>query len=132
MKPEDFNKFQTCNAAICPLDPYWPAAAHLPGEKVCHYLLATGKAGADERYADDPVFGVVKAVAEAIIAKWSNIRMKVQEASRYGLKKPPSRRPRPAKAPCTEITSLPVAPRPSEGQSSTYVPPANASGPMPD
>jgi hypothetical protein len=34
MRSNDCPKFQTCNANICPLDPLWRSAAHLPGEKV--------------------------------------------------------------------------------------------------
>src|SRR5262249_2063880 len=49
-------KFLTCGASCCPLDPVWRTAVHLPGEKVCAYLLATGKEGATERHVDAPVF----------------------------------------------------------------------------
>jgi len=30
-------KFQTCNAALCPVDPHWREAVHLRGEPVCPY-----------------------------------------------------------------------------------------------
>jgi len=49
--PTDCPKYPSCICSICPLDPRWPKAVHLPGERVCPYVLATGKAGAEQRYA---------------------------------------------------------------------------------
>jgi hypothetical protein len=50
--PEDCKKFETCSAPVCPFDPLWRTAAHLPGERVCPYLLGSGKEGAAEWYRE--------------------------------------------------------------------------------
>jgi hypothetical protein len=84
--PRDCGSFQTCNASLCPLDPAWRSAVHLPGEAVCRYLLAGGKAGAAEYYAGDRVFPAVQAAAPAVLAKHAAIRRAVEEAARYGIK----------------------------------------------
>jgi|SRR6516164_136424 hypothetical protein len=80
------DKFRTCNAPICPLDARWPQAVHLVGDKVCHYLLCTGKAGADQRLADHRVYRVVKLAAATVMEKWADIRNRVLRASQAGFK----------------------------------------------
>jgi hypothetical protein len=85
LAPRDCKHFDTCGAAVCPLDPAWRRAAHLPGERVCHYLLAGGKAGAAEFYAGDPVFAAVRAEAPAVLARHNDIRRRVAGAARHGI-----------------------------------------------
>ncbi len=58
MNPQDCSRWQHCNASVCPLDP--SDGCHLPGEAVCYYLRNSGKAGAGERFQDDPVFQEVR------------------------------------------------------------------------
>jgi hypothetical protein len=93
--PRDCPRFDHCNAPICPLDPAWPKAAHLHGEAVCHYALASGKPGAAEKYADDPVYRQVLIELLLVTARHSDIRYKVKRAARTGFKgegrKPPRR-----------------------------------------
>ena len=85
LTPRDCTHFDTCGAAVCPLDPAWRRAVHLPGERVCQYLLARDKAEAAAFYAGDPVFAAVQAEAPAVLAKHADIRHKVKEAARYGI-----------------------------------------------
>jgi hypothetical protein len=85
LTPRDCGLFQTCNASLCPLDSSWRRAVHLPGERLCHYLLARGKAGAAEFYAGDPVFAAVRAEAPAVLAKHADVRRRVGRAARYPL-----------------------------------------------
>jgi hypothetical protein len=82
MTPKDCPKFDTCNASICPLNP--GEGYHRYGEAVCHYLLATGKAGADGRYADDPVYHACKAALPTVTARWKAIGKEVKRAAGYG------------------------------------------------
>src|SRR5690242_10536270 len=86
LAPEDCPRFQTCNAVICPVDPQWPWAAHLKGERVCFYLLASAKVGAAERFADDPVYHACKASLEAVAAKHPLVRRAVEVASESGFR----------------------------------------------
>ena len=86
VKPRDCPKFETCNAAICPLAPLWRSAVHLPGEKVCPYLLATGKQGSEERYADDPIFAACRERLPEVAAKHPDIATKVERAAKSRFK----------------------------------------------
>src|SRR5262245_61078724 len=85
--PVDCPRFQTCNASICPLDPLWPSAVHLRGEKVCPYLLGSGKAGADEKYQGDPVFAACLARLPDVTAAHPDIARRVEKAARTAFKK---------------------------------------------
>jgi hypothetical protein len=86
MKPQDCPNFQTCNSSICPKGPEWPGAAHLPGEKVCPYLLSSGKAGAAEHFANDPVFAECLAVLGPIRARHRDVARRIDKAARSGIK----------------------------------------------
>jgi hypothetical protein len=83
----DCPRFLTCCAALCPLEPAWREVQHLPGEKVCKYLLDSGKAGAAERYADDPTFAAVMEQREAVCRKHRAIEYEVERAARSGFRK---------------------------------------------
>lgn len=86
MMARDCSKFDTCSAPICPLDAAWPKAAHLPGERVCFHLLASGKAGAVERFAGDPVFRACRLALPLVKAAHPTIRRAVEAAARRGFK----------------------------------------------
>jgi hypothetical protein len=86
LRPSDCPKFETCGASVCPLDPGWRSAVHLRGERVCQYLLATGKAGAAERFAGDPVFRVVLPMVNAVAARFPDIGHKAAAAARSGFR----------------------------------------------
>ena len=49
MKPEDCDRYESCNANICPLDAGWRLRRHLPGEAVCFWLRERSKAGWEAR-----------------------------------------------------------------------------------
>lgn len=84
--PKDCLNFNTCNAAICPVDARWRTSVHLRGEKVCPYLLATGKAGVEERLGDDPVFRECLTQLPEVVARHPDIGRKVEQAAKYGFK----------------------------------------------
>jgi hypothetical protein len=84
MNPTDCPIFETCNAAVCPLDPAWRKAVHLPGEAVCRYLLAGGKGGAADHYRDDRAFAAVSPLAGEVCAERPDIAKKVARAARSG------------------------------------------------
>lgn len=86
MTPRDCPRYERCSVPICPLDPDWPTAAHLPGEPVCPYLLASGKAGAAEHYADSPVYTAALIPLPLITARFPAIARAVTRAARYGLR----------------------------------------------
>jgi hypothetical protein len=82
--PTDCPRFYTCSAAICPLDPI--PSYHGSGDRVCYYLLNSGKAGAAERFADDPVFQIGLERLPAIAARHPAIASAVATAARTGFK----------------------------------------------
>jgi hypothetical protein len=91
VKPRDCPRFHSCGAPICVLDPAWPKAVHLHGEPVCHYALASGKPGAAEKYADDPVYRQVLMELPLVCERHSDIKAKVARAARTGFRGPPRR-----------------------------------------
>lgn len=82
-------KFSGCSAPICPLDPEWQRARHLPGERVCLWLRELVKEGGEARVAHASSGEVAARVAEvlpAIVASSSDIRSKLRDAARTGTK----------------------------------------------
>src|SRR5262245_58482969 len=84
IEPNTCPRFDSCNAALCPIDPRWPEAVHLPGEKVCYYLLASGKTGAAERFAEDATFQECLTVLPRIAERHPEIRRTVERAALTG------------------------------------------------
>nr|UXE44386.1 hypothetical protein Hi04_10k_c2220_00020 [uncultured bacterium] len=79
-------KFETCSAPVCPIDPDWPSTNHLSGEKVCPYLMRTGKPGEAELLAADPVGRTALALVEEIGTVFPAIGRAVKRASQTGAK----------------------------------------------
>ena len=75
----------TCNASLCPLG-QTPSEIgwHAPGEQVCYYLRMSGKAGAAERFADDPAFAECVERLPSIVAEYPSIGRAVAQASKSG------------------------------------------------
>jgi len=86
MLPRDCPKWNTCSAPICPLDPLWPSAVHLGGEPICPYLLATGKAGVQEKYGQDPVYRQVLLELPLVLEKHPLIAYEVARSARTGFR----------------------------------------------
>ena len=86
MDPTDCPIFATCNAAVCPLDPAWRKAVHLPGEPVCRYLLASGKAGAADHYRDDPAFAACREHLAGVCDRHPDIARQVRRAAGSGFR----------------------------------------------
>jgi hypothetical protein len=86
LTPRGCTHFDKCSAAICPLDPAWRRAVHLPNERVCHYLRVGGKDGAAEFYAGDPVFAAVQAEAPAVFARHGDVRRQAERSAGTRLK----------------------------------------------
>jgi hypothetical protein len=122
VKPQDCPNFQTCNASICPIDPEWRRAAHLPGEKVCHYLLSSGKPGAAEHFAHDPVFAECLVQLEPIRARHRDVAKRIDKAARSGFKSDNLRKRR-----LQPDNPLQAGQNPPAGSFVPYVPPWNAS-----
>ena len=82
-------KFSGCSAPICPLDPEWPRARHLPGERVCLWLRELVKDGGEARIAQAASGEVAARAAEvlsSIVASNSDIRSKLRDAASTGTK----------------------------------------------
>src|SRR5262245_49711341 len=84
--PADCPKFDTCGAPVCPLDPLWPSAVHLGGEPVCRYLLASGKAGVEEKYGTDPVYRRVLVELPLVLERHPMIAYEVARSARSGFR----------------------------------------------
>jgi hypothetical protein len=115
MAPSDCDKYPTCNASICPIDPRWLSAAHLTGEPACTYLLASGKAGAADYHADRPAFAAVLGVVPAVLARHPDIARRVALAAGSGFRGANLRPRRRLATRCsegnsTEPTSAPCVP----------------------
>jgi hypothetical protein len=76
-------RFDTCNASHCPLS---RDGLHLPGEKVCFFLLNSGKMGAAERFQDDSIFAECVKKLPQIAAKYPDIGRAVEKASKTGFR----------------------------------------------
>ncbi len=94
MKNTQCRNFDHCNAAVCPLDPSWRKAVHLPGEPMCRYLLASGKAGAAEHYRGEPEFAACCQVCPAACRKHPDIAKRVARAAPTGFRGDNLRTPR--------------------------------------
>lgn len=82
-------RFDCCNAPICPLDPHWPLAQHLPGERVCGLLCELVKDGGEARLRARVPSELVETLAEvcpSVAARWQRIRGELDRASRCGSK----------------------------------------------
>lgn len=82
----DCPKWDACNAAVCPALPTWRTAYHVNGDKVCHYLLASGKAGAEERFGEIPAFRVALSLVDDIGEAFPAIARQVRIAAGSGFK----------------------------------------------
>src|SRR5262245_45095518 len=78
-------RFHTCNASLCPLgeDPSH-TGYHVRGEPVCYYLRMSGKAGAAERFADEPAFAACLDQLPAIARHYPSIGRAVSQAAKSG------------------------------------------------
>lgn len=81
----DCPRFEKCNASICPLQD-WSKNYHRGSETVCKYSLDSGKAGAAERYQDDPVFHHCVSQLPAISERYPTIANQVEKASKTGFR----------------------------------------------
>lgn len=74
-------RFNICNAMVCPLDPDWELRVHLSGERVCIYLLEYFK---EQGSVDNIPINTCKMLdlrAEDILAKFGIIRSQVCKSS---------------------------------------------------
>lgn len=82
-------KFNACSAPVCPLNPEWFRARHLPGERVCLWLRELVKEGGEARVthaATEELAARVAEVLPAIVASNSDIRSKLRDAAQTGTK----------------------------------------------
>jgi hypothetical protein len=78
--PTSCPRFQTCSAAVCPLD--LVPSYHRGDDRVCYYLVSSSKAGAAERFADDPVFQACLERLPDVVARHPRIGTTVAKAAR--------------------------------------------------
>jgi hypothetical protein len=74
-------RYHSCNASYCPLS---GEGLHLAGEKICHYLLSSGKDGAAERFRGDPIFAECKSKLPQVASKFPEIGRRVEVAAKSG------------------------------------------------
>lgn len=116
-------RFDSCNAPICPLDPKWPTAQHIKGERVCAMLSELVKVGGKARLE-----GLLSAEQlDALIrewpkveARWSPIRARLKDAAtsgsriehgkRFGRGSVSGEQPRPLAHPLARSRSLDTGP----------------------
>lgn len=85
MTSKDCPRFNSCNASLCPLGPDASHTGyHAGGDPVCYYLRMSGKAGAAERFADDPAFAACLERLPAVVAEYPSIGKAVAQAAKSG------------------------------------------------
>src|SRR5262245_32337958 len=102
--PESCPRWHRCGASVCPLAPH--QGVHLQGEKVCFYALASGKAGAAERFAEDATFALVVRALPEVKRRWPDIARRVEAASRSGFQGAHLIRARPARNAVSDVLTL--------------------------
>lgn len=89
MRPNDCPKWDGCSCPVCPLAPEWRQHKHLPGERICLWLRELvkpdGRATVDRALGEEAALTVAEAAPD-IMARWSDIRHKLRQASRQGSK----------------------------------------------
>lgn len=81
------DRFNTCSANICPLDPDWQQRKHLNSERVCLYLLEAQKINAKavfESGGREYLYLLIEEVAPAIISRHYPIKYALQQAKKTG------------------------------------------------
>jgi len=77
-------RFDSCSAPICPLDPEWPSAQHINGERVCGLLTELVKAGGRQRLntilSTDQLATLVRE-APKVEVRWSDVRRRLKASS---------------------------------------------------
>jgi hypothetical protein len=82
-------RFDSCSAPICPLDPNWPRARHLPGERVCGLIRELVKGGGEARLrarVPGELVDTLTDVLPKLSTRWERIRRELERASRSGSK----------------------------------------------
>ena len=85
MTSNDCPRFNSCNACLCPLgQDASHTGYHSGGEPVCYYLRMSRKAGAAERFADDPAFAACLERLPGVVAAYPSIGKAVAQAAKSG------------------------------------------------
>jgi hypothetical protein len=85
LRPSYCNKFQSCNAPICPLDSARLDRAHLKGEAICFYLSEAQKSGARDRFRgciEGEIYRAICEVEEHLKFAYAPLRKGLERASR--------------------------------------------------
>lgn len=80
-------RFDSCNANVCPLDPQWPRAQHIQGERVCGLLNEVVKVGGQPRVASVLSAGQFATLVREwpkVEARWSDIRVRLRASAKTG------------------------------------------------
>lgn len=81
------DRYNTCSANICPLDPDWQQRKHLNSERVCLYLLEAQKINAKavfESGGREYLYLLIEEVAPAIIRRHYAIKYALNKAKKTG------------------------------------------------
>jgi hypothetical protein len=80
-------RFDSCSASVCPLDPQWPRAQHLQGERVCGLLTELVKVGGRARVANiltPEQFPILVREWPKVEARWNDIRVRLGASAKTG------------------------------------------------
>ncbi len=80
-------KFNTCNAAVCPLDSDWRKRKHISVDKCCLYLLELAKTDAKANFEGAGLIHLHKAISDVkdeILASSARIKRTYERASTSG------------------------------------------------
>jgi len=80
-------RFDSCSASIFPLDPQWPRAQYIQGERVCGLLTEVVKVGGQTRVASiltPEQFAILVREWPKVEARWSDIRIRLRASAKTG------------------------------------------------
>lgn len=80
-------RFDSCNAPICPLDPKWPVAQHIQGERVCGLMTEVVKVGGQQRVESvlsPDQFATFVREWSKVEARWTDIRARLRASAKTG------------------------------------------------
>lgn len=81
------DRFNTCSANVCPLDPEWHKRGHLNGERVCFYLIEAQKANAKAIFdtcGRGYLYSLMQELTPAISARHNTIKRALEVAKKTG------------------------------------------------
>ena len=88
LRPHNCEKYPSCNANICPLDPDWRKRTYIKGEAICYYMLEAQKPDVCKHFQGTIELQTLQSIdehAEVLKGAYSPIRKRldIAKATRF-------------------------------------------------